>query len=213
MNTTIITITIIIIAILIIKYIANYEQENFTNDEAVQNIASLYNQAKLSVTDFTSTGTSTLNTVNATNLVSNGIVNRGNTNTETLNVQNGAGINGLTSLVATKVQFSVDAGTDVNVGNNLTVGKMASLNNAVVNGNLQVNGKITVNGGIKMGPWNIVGDTNRLFIYTDDKTGGISIKPNGGMTVQAEPNTGPGPLYGYMDALTGVCQGCWPAKL
>jgi len=35
-------------------------QENFSSDEAVQNIASLYNQANLTVTNFTSTGNTTL---------------------------------------------------------------------------------------------------------------------------------------------------------
>jgi competence protein ComGC len=74
MDSTLKTIIIMIIILLIILCIVNYKkQENFTNDEAIQNVASLYNQAKLSVTDLTSTGISTLNTVNANgNLTSNG---------------------------------------------------------------------------------------------------------------------------------------------
>lgn len=57
-------ITILAIITIIILFIYNNYQieENFTNDEAVKNIASLYNQSKLAVTDFTSTGTANLNT-------------------------------------------------------------------------------------------------------------------------------------------------------
>jgi hypothetical protein len=150
-------VTLIIIT-LIIKYITTYNQEDFTNDESVQNVASLYNQAKLTVTDFTSTGTSTLNTVNATTtntttLVStngatingvstindirtNGITNKGNTTTDTIGDVNGGFINGLTQLNSVKVGNNIDVGTDINVGKNLTVGGNASLNNANVKGRI-----------------------------------------------------------------------------
>ncbi len=133
MNTTIIIIVTLIIITLIIKYITTHNQEDFTNDEAIQNVASLYNQAKLSVTDFTSTGTSTLNTlvvnngatINAVSTINdirtNGITNRGVTSTDTLGVANGGVINGLTQLNTVKVGYNVDAGQDINVGRNLNV--------------------------------------------------------------------------------------------
>jgi hypothetical protein len=156
MNTTIVTIIIIIITILVIKYIANYNQEDFTNDEAIQNVASLYNQAKLSVTDFTSTGVSTLNTVkannltvpivNSTTLTNTGVATLGTVNANaitaptlnatTLNVANGASINGQTNLISLNVGYNVAAGTDISAGGNLSVAKDSSLNNVNVKGRM-----------------------------------------------------------------------------
>jgi hypothetical protein len=140
MNITL-TIIAIITIIIIIVYIlnGNCETEYFTNDEAVQNIASLYNQAKFAVTDLTSTGTSTLNTANVNGLLTanngatingnstinsiktNGIAVNGATSTTTLNVANGATINGSTTINSLTTGYNANIGTDLNVKGNTTL--------------------------------------------------------------------------------------------
>lgn len=55
-------------------------QEHFSSDEAVQNIASLYNQAKMTVTDFVSTGTANYNNLNITGTATMPTLNSTNIN-------------------------------------------------------------------------------------------------------------------------------------
>lgn len=112
-------ITAIIIMVLIVIYIFTDKYEGFTNDEAIQNVASLYNQAKLSVTDFTSTGTATLNNVNVANV---------------------ANLNGQTNLNSVWVTKKLTA-TDILVGNVLTVG-----NGATITGPTNLQGALNVSG-------------------------------------------------------------------
>ena len=74
MNNITIAILILIISLICLvqnKYII---YEDFSSDEAVQNISSLYNQAKLTVTDFVSTGNATVNGI----LTTNALYSRGN---------------------------------------------------------------------------------------------------------------------------------------
>jgi len=76
MNYNLVIIVVLVINLLALSWIIyqNYNKnlqvlkEGFSSDEAIQNIASLYNQGKLEVTDFTSTGTATLGTANITNV-------------------------------------------------------------------------------------------------------------------------------------------------
>jgi hypothetical protein len=77
MNIGINRLIIVGIIFVIIMYMYNYTEyygnnESFTNDEAIQNIASLYNQAQLTVTNFTSTGKGTFNDLNATTIKATG---------------------------------------------------------------------------------------------------------------------------------------------
>jgi hypothetical protein len=62
-------IIIIVIVILIITlYLISSNTEYFTNDEAVKNIASVYNQANMTVTNFNATGNANFNTTNTTGM-------------------------------------------------------------------------------------------------------------------------------------------------
>ena len=86
MNNT--TNSLLIIAIIFVVIMLTYNcteyytqnNESFTNDEAIQNIASLYNQAQLSVTNFTSTGKGTFNDLNAATIKSTGAIGAGSAN-------------------------------------------------------------------------------------------------------------------------------------
>ncbi len=217
MNITIINITVVIIAILIVIYIMNkcVSAEHFTNDEAVQNIASLYNQSKFAVTDLTSTGTSNLNTVNITGntLLKNGswfpYTDGNNYITSPNNILRGGptSVQGDLNVSGNSTLPNINTTGNINV-NTLTVGA----GGANINGNLTVNGKITANGGIKIGPWNLVGNTNALYIFYDTKKGGMILSPTGGMTMQAKAGTGPGGLYGFVDFIND-CPGCYPGVL
>lgn len=124
MNCAIIAILILILICLFLltpKYNRNMT-EGFSSDEAVQNIASLYNQAKLTVTNFVSTGTSALSTANI----------------GTLNA---------TTSVANAMTVNTTLKT-----NALTTGTMAAgtstLGTTTINGTATVNGTTNVNGGL-----------------------------------------------------------------
>jgi competence protein ComGC len=210
MDLTLKTIIIIIIVLLIILCMINYKkQENFTNDEAIQNVASLYNQAKLSVTDLTSTGISTLNTVNANgNLTSNG----------NALFKNGSwlpytdGNNYITS------PNNILRGGPTSIQGDLNVSGSSNLNTLTVNNGTTLNGVTNVgtlkaSNGIKLGPWNIVGTTNGLYMFNDAMTGGMMLRMNGGAAMQAVAGTGPGDLYGYFNAYSSVCKTCWATPL
>ncbi len=159
MNINLITIITAIVVFAITLYVINQSRmiENFTNDEAVQNIASLYNQSKFAVTDLTATGLSTLNNANINGILNiggnganingtstinviktNGITVNGLTNTTTLGVANGANINGLTNINSLTTGYNANIGTDVNVGNNLNV-----------KGNTTLTGPLNAAGGIQ----------------------------------------------------------------
>ena len=146
----IIAIAILILIILLIclaqnKYII---YEDFSSDEAVQNISSLYNQSKLTVTDFTSTGKSALGTTTINNLTAPTIsaTNATINNTLTANVAN---INGILSTQALYSKGNASGSTHLpySDGNNY----LTSNNNILrggpttIQGNLQVDGLIQQN--------------------------------------------------------------------
>jgi hypothetical protein len=182
MNTPLTNIIVVIIIILIVIYIINkyVYTEHFTNDEAVQNIASLYNQAKFSVTDLTATGTSNLNTVNMTgNTTLKGgshfpYTDGNNYITSTNNILRGGptSVQGDLNVSGTSNLPNINTSGNINV-NTLTVGA----GGATINGNLTVNGKITANGGIKFGNWNIVPSSDQLYIFHNTKKGGMLLSP------------------------------------
>ncbi len=213
MNINPINIIIVIIVILIVVYIINkcINIEHFTNDEAVQNIASLYNQSKFAVTDLTATGTSNLNTVNVTgNTQFKGgswfpYTDGNNYITSTNNILRGGptSVQGDLNVTGNSNLPNINTSGNINV-NTLTVGA----GGATINGNLTVNGKITANGGIKLGPWNFVSQSDQLYIFHNTKKGGMILNSTGGMTMQAKAGTGPGGMYGFVDFLTD-CPGCW----
>lgn len=71
MDIVIITILLLIILIIFIICLIKYGYviyEGFSSDEAIQNVASLYNQSSLTVGNFTSTGTTTLGNATVNNL-------------------------------------------------------------------------------------------------------------------------------------------------
>ena len=72
MDPIIIVLIIVIIIILIYSYPTSHE--NFTNDEAIQNVASLYNSGMATVTNLNATGVATLPNLNAGNININGDV-------------------------------------------------------------------------------------------------------------------------------------------
>lgn len=122
MDTTSITIIVIIAIAVIIIYMQNSSGvESFTSDEAIQNIASVYNQSKFIVTDLTATGAANVNgklVVGNGITTNNGLTVTGATNTNTLMVGNGATINGLTTLNALKTGYGADIGKNLNVAGN-----------------------------------------------------------------------------------------------
>lgn len=205
MNSLLIAIIIIIIIILINTYVVKYNMENFTNDEAVKNLASLYNQGQLSVSNFTTTGTATINALNVNSA----------TNTNTLMVGNGATINGDSSInsITTKGLTSTGAvnANTLAIGNGSVINGNSSINSINTNG-INVNGNIygnalKVTNGIKLGPWNLVGDTNGLYMFNDNKQAGIIINPNGLVTMGVRRGQTAQDFGSY--ATVDNCPGCW----
>lgn len=140
--------------------------EKFTNDEAVKNVASLYNQAKLSVTDFTSTGNATLNnttsnnatitnltstnaTINGT-LTANAIVAKGNSagNTAFPGTDGSNYISGNANVLRggpTIIQGDLTS-SNTTTANILNVNGTTTLKGATTAQNLTTQGDLTVNG-------------------------------------------------------------------
>ncbi len=164
-NITLINIIILIVVILVVFYVINkcVNIEHFTNDEAVQNIASLYNQSKFAVTDLTSTGTATLNTLNVNgnaqfkngsffpytdgnNYITspNNILRGGITSVQgNLNVSGATNTNTL----AVANGATINGNTTINA---LTTGYSANIGTDLnVKGNTTLTGPLTVTGGIQ----------------------------------------------------------------
>lgn len=166
-------ITIIILLVMTLMIFLTCEkkhvQENFSSDEAIQNIASLYNQANLTVTNFTSTGNTTLkgNASGATHfpytdgnnyLTSNNNILRGGPTTiqGNLNVDNAAIIKG--SLSAGTANFNGPSdvgGTCFNCAGTDSANYISGRQNIIrggpttVQSNLQVDGSANFNKGIQ----------------------------------------------------------------
>ncbi len=112
----------IIIVIIAIFCIFNKQElyENFTNDEAIQNVASLYNSGLATVTNLTATGTGTITnlvapTGNITNLTAN------NLTSPTANITNLTASNtNITNLNAATGKINNLSAPSANIGN-LTV--------------------------------------------------------------------------------------------
>lgn len=140
MNIIFIIVLLAIIAIIISKKVMfDYKIEGMTADEAVKNIASLYNTTKLTITDLTSTGTATLN--NAT--VTNGTINTATI--PTLNSTTGT----ITNLNATK--GNITGGLTVKSGLNADTGTIGTttLGSTTINGNLNVSGTSNLTKGMQ----------------------------------------------------------------
>jgi len=73
----IIIIVLIVVIIIVLIYSYPESHENFTNDEAIQNVASLYNSGMATVTNLNATGVATLSNLNAGNININGDVMTG----------------------------------------------------------------------------------------------------------------------------------------
>ena len=109
--------------------------EGFSSDEAVQNIASLYNQAKLTVTDFISTGTTTLNNIN--------ISGKATIPTMTSNnITASAGIKGDT-LTANSGAISGSFKTGSLTAGNTVLGATNMTGNSKITGDLTITGQVT----------------------------------------------------------------------
>lgn len=147
MNIIIALIFVILLIFITCKCISD-NTEDFSNNEAIQNLADVYNEAKLTVTDFVSTGASTLNTATVKNLsspvgkidslTSSGITVNGDT------TMNGA-------LVVKSIHTQSDSWFPYTDGNNYLTGKSNILRGGptTIQGNLQVDGSANFNGGIQ----------------------------------------------------------------
>ena len=109
--------------------------EGFSSDEAVQNIASLYNQAKMTVTDFTSTGTSTLNNMNISGKASVPTISSNN-------ITASAAIKG-DSLAANTGAITGNFKTGSLVAGASTLGAINATGNSKINGDLTITGQVT----------------------------------------------------------------------
>jgi len=137
---------------IILKMLCDTTQlEHLTNDEAVKNIASLYNQGKLSVTDFNSTGTGTFNNITATNSANLANLNAtGKTNMGPLVATGNIDTNSV-KIWGTKnsIQLLPDStsaiGGDFWVGGNIYGPTIDGLNNKINNTQNSVNGLVNCN--------------------------------------------------------------------
>ncbi len=115
--TKIICITIVIVFIILFLFNKQEQYENFTNDEAIQNVASLYNSGLATVTNLTATGTGTITnlvapTANITNLTAN------NLTTPTSNITNLTASNtNITNLNASTGKINNLSAPTANIGN------------------------------------------------------------------------------------------------
>ena len=118
-NTNIILLILVIVALLFLYR----KQENFTmteqSNEAVQNIASVYNNQNLQVTNITSTNQANLKDAKISN----------NLNVDGISTLNNLNVLSITSL------------NNLNVSNNLDVSGTTRLNNLNVSGNIITNNK------------------------------------------------------------------------
>lgn len=140
MNVIFIILLLAIIAIIVAKkFISDYKIEGMTADEAVKNVASLYNTTKLTITDLTSTGNTSLN--NAT--VTTGTINAATI--PTLNSTTGT----ITNLNATK--GNITGGLTVKSGLNADTGTIGTttLGSTTINGNLNVTGTSNLAKGVQ----------------------------------------------------------------
>lgn len=127
----------ILILILICLFLLHNQKatEHFSSDEAVQNIASLYNQAKLTVTDFVSTGTGTLNNINISGKASLPTITSNN-------ITASAAIKGDSLTAATgAITGDLKAGSLTAGASSLGATNMAG--NSKITGNLTVTGQMT----------------------------------------------------------------------
>ena len=115
--------------------------EGFSSDEAIQNVASLYNQSKLTVTDFNSTGNAVLGNTTITNLTVPTLTTTNTTVSGTLNA-NVANVSGILSTGAlyskggTHFPYT-DGNNYITSNNNILRGGPTT-----IQGNLQVDGII-----------------------------------------------------------------------
>jgi hypothetical protein len=135
MNIVIITVLLLLVLLICLIKCGYVTYEDFSSDEAVQNVASLYNQNAMTVGDFTSTGTITGNNLNATNGTIGTLASSNQTVNGTLNV-NVANVNGTLTTNAT------------NVNGGLTVKNGLNADGATL-GNTTVNGVLNATGGIQ----------------------------------------------------------------
>lgn len=130
------------LTIMLLTSLSKANCENFSSDEAIQNIASLYNQSKLIVTDFNSTGKASIAnlTIPGTMTSTNGTVS-GTLNTNILSA------NTLTTKGITIGQTQLP-GSD---GKNYITGPTNVLRGGptIVQGNLQVDNTLTTTGNAK----------------------------------------------------------------
>lgn len=151
----------IIIVLLIVSMILLFltthqinETENFSSDEAIQNVASLYNQGDMTVTNFKSTGTGAFN-----NLTASGTGTFGNltaSGTGTFNNLTATGATNISNLNATSGTATLSGLT---VNGNGTVGNLAVTGSATVNGNLNIGGRTifrTIANAVPQNGWDIV---------------------------------------------------------
>lgn len=135
MNIVIITVLLLLILMICLMKYGYVTYEDFSSDEAIQNVASLYNQGSMTVGDFTSTGTITGNNLNATNGTIGTVTSTNQTVNGTLNM-NVANVGGTLTTNAT------------NVNGGLTVKNGLNADGATL-GTTNINGVLNASGGIQ----------------------------------------------------------------
>lgn len=125
-------ILIVLLIILIIVYLCNRNRfEHYTSEEALQNIASLYNQGNLVVTDFQSTDTGTFNNLTATGTTTLGTANitNGNLTNETV-----SGTSNINNAIVNNAHVGTMVVSGLSTLDNINVSGLSNLGNINVSG-------------------------------------------------------------------------------
>lgn len=118
--------------------------EGFSSDEAVQNIASLYNQQKLTVTNMSATGNSDVaGTLNSKFITAGGITLNGD-----LKIKDKQKIISAGGIVINGDTISLTGKNGIAIGSNLTTGNISTTGNINTIGNMNTTGNLAVTGNI-----------------------------------------------------------------
>ncbi len=196
-----IIVPIIIVTIVVLLLICKKQLEHFTTDEAVRNVASLYNTANMSITNLGVTDTLTSNKLNVTGATTTkGITNTGAmqntgniTNTGTLTNTGGANVSGVVNagrLYAGGGSGGGSGGTHFpweGDGVNYIRGTTQVDGNLTVSQNFNVGGNLAVGGTLmatklSIGQWDL-GEWGGNNVYF-----GITHRPSGKAFVMDSTN-------------------------
>lgn len=121
--------------------------EGFSSDEAVQNIASLYNQQKLTVTNMSATGNSDVaGTLNSKFITAGGIILNGD-----LTIKDKQKIISAGGVVINGDTISLTGKNGIAIGSNLTTGNISTTGNINTIGNVNTTGNLAVTGNLSAG--------------------------------------------------------------